>query len=353
MFVRFLAAAAALTVVTGCAIHPVPEDVAGVGTSDIVRQIRCETREALRKQVIAWLDKLGTDHPDQRADRIARRLADLYESEPEAFSSFRAELFPGPSYVQVRNVINAFADAAVGYNFELTMSEQNNLSTEISLLRPLTRPKFTLGINAGAARKRTNMRSFTITDTFGFLVARMNTPVNGVRYCDGKIVGPNYIYPIAGRIGADKLVYDFVNLTLFGNLSGAAVPTMADKLTFTTTVSLSATPRVEFAPLGTDLQLASAQLQGLADRADIHQVTMSLAVASTGMASLNPLRQFLFSSERGVGGAERTRGGTQRFAAGSLYVGARVTGGGTAAERLAVIAIDQIKSRELEIVPTP
>ncbi len=41
--------------VSGCAIHPLPEDVSGVPTYVIVRQIRCEARQAIIENAIGWL----------------------------------------------------------------------------------------------------------------------------------------------------------------------------------------------------------------------------------------------------------------------------------------------------------
>jgi len=142
------------------------------------------------------------------------------------------------------------------------MTENNNLTSDINLLKPLTTPRFTLGINAGALRRRTNERTFTITDTFGYLVARLNRKNRyGERYCDGKIVRKNYVYPIAGRIGVDKTVTTFLELTVFGSLGGEhgkGPPTLADKLTFTTAINLSVNPRIEFTPVTNSFQLANA-----------------------------------------------------------------------------------------------
>jgi hypothetical protein len=64
-----------------------------------------------------------------------------------------------------------------------------------------------------------------------------------------------------------------------------------------------------------------------------------------------PLQGFLFPgpnvAQRGLGRASGAGGA-------SIVVGNRVTGaGGTAAERLAVNAIDQVKSREIQVIPAP
>jgi len=343
----------------GCAIHPLPEDVTGVDTYHIVRQIRCETRETLKSFVIIWLNDLGRDHPGQAGDEIARKLALQYESDPESISGFGPNLFPGPRYVQVRNLINAFYDAGIAYNFDLTMTEDNNLSTEINLLQSLTQHNFRLGISAGARRTRDNNRLFTVTDTFSYLLTKMNTPVRGQHYCDGQIVQANYVYPVAGRIGVDRLVKDFLELTLFGNLAGkdaqagaGGAPTMADQLTFTTALNISATPKIEFTPVGEAFRLADASFTGEARRTDIHKVTVALAIATKGLTSLDPLRSFLFSSRRGASSAGAAEAKARAPATTSFVVGRRVMGGGTPSELLAVLAIDQLKSRELQLIST-
>jgi hypothetical protein len=323
-----------------------PEDVTGVSTLDIVKRIRCETRAALVKELMLYVGNLARGDANQPPDSIAQAIVADYENDPESIRRFSPARFPGPRYIEVRRLINAFADAGIAYNFDLTMTEDNNLTTDINLLRPLTNSATKLGISAGAARKRNNHRVFTLTDTFRYLVLFLPT-----EYCDGQIVHANYIYPITGRIGVDRLVHDFVAMTLFGNLGGAQAqpsgpPTMADTLTFTTRVNISATPRVEFTPVDTSFQLANAQLMAEAIRTDMHEVSVALAITPLGVANLTPLRAYLFSAERLGAGAVGARSTTS-----SLVVGERVTGGGSPSEKLAVLAIDQLKRRELQLLP--
>jgi len=360
MSIRYVAAFAVLLLFSGCAIHPLPEDVAGVDTYQIVRQIRCETREAIRQDVVKWLAGLGSEHNGRPGDPIARRLALQYENYPESISGFSASLFPGSDHVEVRSIINLFFTAGIAYNFDLSGSETNDLAPKIDLLQPLTNAKFTLGVTGDAMLTRTNDRIFTVTDTFGFLLTKLNVLVRGERYCDGQIVRANYVYPVAGRIGVDRLVDDFINLTLFGNLAGAmanpgagGAPTMADHLSFTTAVMASANPMVVFTPVTRAFQFADANLMGTLKRTDLHQVTVALAIAKSGMTNLVPLESYLFSSRRGAPALGARASATARSGAGTLVVGARVMGGGTPSEVLAVLAIDQIKSREVQILPTP
>jgi hypothetical protein len=344
MYMRVVAALAALTLSSGCAIHPLPEDVTGVSTYHIVRRIRCEARETVQRAVKDWLAIMARHN-----DPVAQKLLAQYASHPESIRDFHYDLFKGRQYVQVRSVLKLFYDTGIAYNFDLTMSENNDLTLDANFLKPLTEPRFTLGVAAGAKRRRTNERTFTVTDTFSHLLTQVPD-----RYCEGFIVEANYYYPISGRIGVDKLVKTFIELTLFARLSGEeakpgviGAPTMADKLTFTTAINASANPKVEFAPLNNTFRPLNIALSASADRTDTHQVTVALAIADAGFVELEPFRAFLFSPARSA----RVAGG--RVSASAVVVGRRVTGGGTPSERLAVIAVDQIKSRELQIIPPP
>lgn len=326
---------------SGCSIHPLPEDVTGVSTYHIVRQIRCEARDTLRRIVIKWLGRLD--------DPLAQQLASQYENEPASISGFHHNLFKGPALVEVRSAAKLFYDAGIAYTFDLTMTEDNNLSTDLSFLKPLTNSQFTLGLHGAGNRTRVNERTFTATDTFSGLLTKVTEP-----YCKGKVVGPNYIYPITGRVGVDAVIADFIDLTLFADLAGGdakpgvggSPPTMADKLTFTTSVTGSVNPAITFTPVTDAFQLSSASATGLADRLDVHQVTVAVAIAPSGVSELDPLRSYLFSSSR----ATAAQGPAENIARSPLIVGRRVIGGGTPSERLAVIAADQAKSPEIQVV---
>lgn len=361
MFKRLSAAAAALSMslFSGCAIHPLPEDFTGVDTYHIVRQIRCETRQALNDLLIEYLDNLGTDHPDQPGDPIARRLADQYKTNPDSISSFRITFFPATKkYEEVRNVLLLFADAGIAYHFELTMDEHNDLSGSADFLKPLFSGSFALNVGAGALRERENLRKFTVTDTVSYLVTRLPPS-----YCNGQIRYANYVYPIVGRIGVYEVVRTFVRLTLFGNLGGLddtadkpvpAAPTMAERLTFTTVLNASANPSVTFKPAGTNFQIVDANLMAGVKRSDTHQVTVGLAIHKAGLSVLTPLRSYLFSNERLAGRAPATASRRiRKLVYEPLYMGDRVIGSGGPSEQLAVAAIDKLKNRELELIVKP
>jgi hypothetical protein len=354
MYVRCLAALAAASLIGGCAIHPVPEDVTGLDTAEIVKQIRCETRDAARKVII----KILTDMAVDGNSAIARDLLLNFDADRDSMTDFDARRsFPDAAQAQVRNVFDVIYSAGVAYTFDLTMTEDNNLGATANFLGPWAN-KFTLGLTGDANRTRQNERTFTITDKVGFLLRELNTPKpSGKQYCNGHIAfGPNYIYPIAGRIGVDNTVYTFFQLSFFDGLAankagpgGAGAPVMADKLTFTTTVDLIAMPKVVFAPAAKGFQVADASATGTLRRTDGHQVTVGLALdpKGKGIAALSSLRGFVFSGAA-LGG---TRVALGLRAGGGVLVLNRVTATTTSpAEQLAVLAIDQLKSRELQLI---
>jgi hypothetical protein len=337
----FLASVVAASLVAGCAVHPLPEDVTGVDTVDIVKQIRCETREALTTIIKEKLNDWAA-----RGSPEAAALVERYNSDPDAISDFSPALFPGKYYEETRRFIDVFAESAIAYSFDLTMTEDNNLSASSTLQKNIVSPKFTLGLGAGVVASRSNRRVFTTSDTFAYLVTKLNRPNRyNQRYCDGKIVRANYVYPLAGRIGVDKSIRDFIELTVFGSLSGdkgQGPATITDNLAFTTTISASAAPKIEFTPVANALQVTSASLNAGADRIDTHKVAIGLALGPKGLKGLGLLRQFAFSPDRGPASA--------RLSSSALYTGARVTGGGTPAEQMAVDAIDRVKRGEIQLI---
>ena len=353
MHVRGLAALAAASLIGGCAIHPVPEDVTGLDTASIVKQIRCETRDAARKTIVKFLTGLAVDGNSA----IARDLLVEFDANPDSMVEFNPRRsFPDPAHAQIRNVFDVIYSAGVAYTFDLTMTEDNNLGAGANFLGPWANT-FTLGLTGDANRTRQNQRTFTITDTIGFLLRELNAPKGGKQYCDGHVAfGPNYVYPIAGRVGVDNTVHTFFQLSFFDGLAankadpgGAGAPVMADQLTFTTMVDLIAMPKVVFAPVPKRFQVTDASATGTLRRTDAHQVTVGLALdpKGKGMAALSSLRGFVFSGAA-LGGTRVTLGSR---AGGGLLILNRVTAATTSpAEQLAVLAIDQLKSRELQLV---
>jgi hypothetical protein len=100
-------------------------------------------------------------------------------------------------------------------------------------------------------------------------------------------------------------------------------------------------------------QLSDAGLTGELKRTDVHEVTVGMAVASETGGYLSSLRSFEFTGRSiAVKAAPKKKPG-EKSTPSYVMLGARVTGGGTAAEVLAVFAIDQLKSKQLQLLPPP
>lgn len=138
------------------------------------------------------------------------------------------------------------------------------------------------------------------------------------------------------------MVRAFVFLSLFGNLGGESgtpgvipkgPPTLVDALEFTTTISGSANPRVDFAPIGRTLSVSHADLNVAARRRDKHQVIVGLALAAAAQAQLGSIREGL-------------RGQLVAPVQPALF-GRLLTASGTPAELAAANAVDQLLTQQL------
>ena len=255
--------------VAGCAIRPLPEHVTGITTFNIVKQIRCETREAAFNVLVSGLANNPTVFGEP-----ARTIAEGFRDRPELMHEFKPALFTG----NAREFVDFFWNTGIAYNFSLDMTEVNDFGANINFVQNLTGSTTTLGLGGAVDRLRENKRTFTVTDDFkGLLNLKPRT------YCDGHLAtGENPIHPITGRIGVELFVREFVRVALFTNLKDnsdyGGAPTMVDTLLFNTYVSGSVTPKVVFSPVGRAFQLADASFTAAASRRDIHTLTMGLSV---------------------------------------------------------------------------
>jgi hypothetical protein len=308
---RAIAMTMSVVLLAGCAIHPLPEDFAGVQTYQIVRQIRCEARQAVIDLTLEYL-RGGT-----KVDAISRSIGERFDRNPETIDNLNPDLFKGP----VHDALKVFWDTGIAYNFNLEMTEVNNINTSFNILKPFTNASGTVGFGAGLDRQRQNTRTFTVTDTFGNLVKKLPRNV-----CAGQVKGENYIYPMTGTIGINNMIQDFVFLSLFGNLAGKAEapdgpPTMVDALEFQTFLSGNASPTITFSPVGKALSVSNASLTGTISRKDLHKVVVGLALSKASQGQLPSVRGAQF--------------------------GTLLTASGGAAERTAAIAVDQYLTQKL------
>ncbi len=203
----------------GCSIHPIPDDLVGDTTVQIVKKIRCEARLAVEK----------------------------YAS--------------GPRY----------KSAAIAYDFRFTVTENNRGSGAAGFAFPFTNGRFSLNIGAGEDKQRVGVRNFQIVETFAELRKED---------CSVQATSANYRYPITGLVGLDEVIGTFVKLNEQKLLEQAKGPgaSYVDALEFATLIKGSIEPAVELAPVADRFRLASGRINFSADRMDVHRLTLSLSI---------------------------------------------------------------------------
>src|ERR1700682_6164205 len=85
--------------VGGCAIHPLPDDVTHLSTYEIVRQVRCETRNALIESMLGFLTEPRNNRPlkkvDDRSFAIGQQVAKDYDERPDSILKFDPNTLSG------------------------------------------------------------------------------------------------------------------------------------------------------------------------------------------------------------------------------------------------------------------
>jgi hypothetical protein len=268
MFIRKDAIIAGLALsLAGCSIHPLPHDVTGLDTATIVRKIRCEARQAVIDIAVEYSHTHGHLEVNTAAD-------------------LRAPNFIGKFGPYQRRKLMYFATTGIVYAFSLEGTETAGLTLSANVIRPLTHGTESLMPSAGDTLRRDNIRTFTISDNFHDLIVTTRMDRDCSKF---ERPGPNYQYPIVGKIGIEEMIRTFIVLALFEDLGVQQTPAksigltpgppaMADQITFTTTITGGLTPGVTFTPVGSAVQLASASLIGSVMRVDTHQVTIGLGL---------------------------------------------------------------------------
>ena len=253
---------------TACAIHPLPEDVTGMKTTQIVHRIRCEALDAVL----------------QAEERINGEIADT----PQKVARQQTRL-------------KVLSNIGIVLSFSLSGEEMNNInSASATFQQPLHNGTFSLNANAGSlgdTLDRQNIRTFTVVDNFAEL-----TKPEKQKICATEPAGPNYAYPITGNIGVAEMINTFVTLAIYQDLgaeqgkSGGApslgmntAPTLVDTITFTTVLSVGVNPIWMLTPVGKAFQLTNASINLGVSRKDIHQVIVGLALPGP-VSKLGPVQ---------------------------------------------------------------
>lgn len=291
MWLRVAAIAALL--LPGCSIHPLPEDVTGETTYQIVQKVRCEAREALTSLAVRALRESYSPPTLELAAQLEAgdiTIIDLFQDPKN-----RSKVDP-----EVHRNFDVFALSSAGFEFAFTMSETNHHSASASFRMPFTDGTFNLNTGAGKTLERQNERNFKAGHTFIELYERTDA-----RICSqiAARVG-NFIYPITGKVGLEEVFGTFYSLNrpynpklrgipgeAYRNFrQGGDVTKFSDALAFTTTLVATADPSValDAGPIR-QLRLAKASLSASATRMDLHRLTITVATGKR-VASLQQAR---------------------------------------------------------------
>jgi hypothetical protein len=252
-----------------CAIHPLPEDVTGVKTAQIVHRIRCEVLEA-----VETAENNITTEKSEKPWRAAQKQTRL----------------------------NILKSVGIVLSFSLNGEEMNNInSASATFQQTLHHGTFSLNPNAssmGDTLDRQNIRTFTVVDNFGQMIKNYPNPAKA---CARQPTGSNYVYPITGNIGVAEMIDTFVNLAIYANLGAEqqnlkdgtgtptlalnSAPTLVDTIAFTTVLSAGVTPMWTLTPVGKALQLTNASINLGVSRKDIHEVIVALALPGSASSS--------------------------------------------------------------------
>lgn len=263
-FIPLLAAA-----LSGCAIHPLAEDVTRDKTLVIVNRIRCEARDAAFDKLVAYLT--GRDGYPETV-RFGQTIG-----RDRALPADYARRIDKDSL----SYIEKYGKTAIAYEFTLDIAEQNNNTLSINALNPFGSNKATAGLGATLNLSRENNRTFRIVDDFKELIIDNKPGCPAYANSTG-----NYLYPITGNIGLAEMVNTFIDLNEKANLasktaqgdSTGKVPTLTDQLDFQTVISGALSPKITLSPAAHGFSFTDIGLQNNISRTDKHRVVVALSL---------------------------------------------------------------------------
>lgn len=294
---RFIGLSAISMVTGACAAPPLPQDVTGSVTKDIVANVRCEAREGLRQTALDWLRH--SNHSNRRVWRgyTGTQLANLLASDPSRWRTIQInEMEP-----YTRKYFSFYANSQIAYAFLLDLEEGNNDDIGVGFSRSFINKTASrldkIGLSAASERQRMLKRSFNIVDTFSELAQLVPDS-----YCTApKMV--NLVYPMTGKLPIKDLISTYIHTNEFDHLGGAgtdpksvfgtesqpAIPQMGDTITFSTKFSGGINPTYALgSPLGPGIQMVSASFSNTTYRKDRHEVGIVVST-SPDSAKLRPL----------------------------------------------------------------
>ena len=115
------AVAIAATSLTGCSIHPIPDDVSHYSTEEIVRNVRCEAKQAVRDRIELGLLKFGLVNINPEKVLVDKKSFDIIRRTDREL----AEKFL------------AYGASTITYDFEFIINENNDKDGAVTFGLPL------------------------------------------------------------------------------------------------------------------------------------------------------------------------------------------------------------------------
>lgn len=268
-----------VSLTSACAPYPLSQDTSGYNTYQIVANIRCEARDAIRASAISYLKY----YPEIRT-KNGMVLADYLKDNPLEFETANINLLTGDS----RQIFAYYKNSQIAYEFSLRGTEANTQGFDLGLERSFGLRKDTLGFKTEAQRSRDMTRSFFIWDKFEDLIK-----VNDEYCSNGKSV--NIVYPITGTLPISDLIMNYIEMNSLGILanksSGStrptivgteelpAIPSMGDTIIFKTRLDGNMSPNFNYNPAGLGLLVSSLALRNDNYREDTHTLTITVSTA--------------------------------------------------------------------------
>jgi hypothetical protein len=239
-----------------CSIHPIPDDVSRYSTADIIRNVRCEAKDAVRERIRQALHERGIYDvvPDNVLD--PKSLAKIRRRDARLAAKFKA-----------------YGASTITYEFLFDITETNDATGGVTFGMPFTTGgQFSLPFSGQLKKVREGKRTINSVETFAGLA---KLP------CEGWVKPErDMLYPLTGSVGVGRIITTFINISEMGTQdltkASADEKVFKDVLTFTTTVGETATPTLKLTPVPDRFRLTDATITNGNTRVDMHQVTITL-----------------------------------------------------------------------------
>lgn len=168
-----LAALSLAVFVQGCANQPLPQDITGSITSDIVARIRCEALDGIRD---AAIKELNNYDDIVYKDLTGKQLAYMLDKDRRLFNDIGAPRF---KIKELDKAFDYFRKAQITFDFTLNLNESNTQGANFDLVRTFARRIDGVGIGAKGERTRQTIRHFQVTGNFLVLATKVKSD-----YCE-------------------------------------------------------------------------------------------------------------------------------------------------------------------------